>query len=395
VIGGFLKSLVRIFSFMGKEIRELVRRPGAIVSLVLGPFLVMLVFGIGYKGVRDPFSTELVIPANAGLPRDPAFYQNLTAGRLQITRVGTDAAAAEQRLADRRVSFVVLAPDNAVATLKSGNQAVVRAEWNQVDPVADGLARVAVESLVSQLNTEIIKRAAKAGLGAVPLDGSQVSPELIAQPARADTRNVAPTSPSVIDFFGPAVFALVLQHLAITLTALSMVRERIGGQMDLFRVSPVNSLELLIGKYVAYAIFSGIISTIVAALLVNVLNVPLLGGVLPFAGIVALLTFASLGVGLLISLIADSQRQAVQLSMLVLLASVFFSGFVLPVEEFRTGVRFVAYLLPVTHGIELLQDSMLRGWVLNVWMLWALGGIGVALFAVSLLRLRRIIHSPG
>ncbi|MDQ6682543.1 MAG: ABC transporter permease [Chloroflexota bacterium] len=395
MIVGFLKSMVRIFSFMGKEIRELIRRPGAILSLVLGPFLVMLIFGIGYKGVRDPFATELVIPANAGLPRDAAFYQNLTEGRLQITHIGQDAAAAERRLQDRSIAFLVIAPDNPAATLKSGKQAVVRAEWNQVDPVADGLARVAVDALVNRLNSEIIRRVAKAGLGAVPLDGTQVSPELIAQPTRADTKNVAPTSPSVIDFFGPAVFALVLQHLAITLTALSMVRERLGGQMDLFRVSPVNSMELLIGKYVAYAIFSGVISAIVAALLVRVLNVPLLGGVLPFVGIVALLTFASLGVGLLISLIADSQRQAVQLSMLVLLASVFFSGFVLPVEEFRTGVRYVAYALPVTHGIELLQDSMLRGWVRNVWMLWALGGIGAALFVVSLMRLRRIIHSAG
>jgi ABC-2 type transport system permease protein len=140
-------------------------------------------------------------------------------------------------------------------------------------------------------------------------------------------------------------------------------------------------------------VLSLIVSTVVAALLVGVLGVPLLGGVLPFAGIVALLTFASLGVGLLISLIADSERQAVQLSMLVLLASVFFSGFVLPVEEFIPAVRYLAYLLPVTHGIETLQDSMLRGAVRDVWMLWALGGIGLLLYIGSLLRLRRVIRT--
>src|SRR5688500_19920217 len=116
-----------------------------------------------------------------------------------------------------------------------------------------------------------------------------------------------------------------------------MVRERLSGQMDRFRVAPVSSMELLVGKYVAYAVLSLAVAGIVGALLVGVLGVPLLGGVLPFVGIVLLLTFASLGVGLLISLVADSERQAVQLSMLVLLASVFFSGFVLRSEERRVG----------------------------------------------------------
>jgi ABC-2 type transport system permease protein len=188
------------------------------------------------------------------------------------------------------------------------------------------------------------------------------------------------------------VFALVLQHLAITLTALSMVRERLSGQMDRFRVAPVSSMELLVGKYVAYAVLSLAVAAIVGVLLVGVLGVPLLGGWLPFVGIVLLLTFAALGVGLLISLIADSERQAVQLSMLVLLASVFFSGFVLPVSDFATWTQYLAYALPVTHGIGLLQEHMLRGEVRDTWMLGALAGIGLILYVGSLLRLRRVLR---
>jgi ABC-2 type transport system permease protein len=111
-----------------------------------------------------------------------------------------------------------------------------------------------------------------------------------------------------------------------------------------------------------------------------------------FAGLVLLLTFASLGVGLLISLIADSERQAVQLSMLVLLASVFFSGFVLPVTDFAGWMQVIASALPVTHGIATLQDLMLRGEVRQPGMLLILLAIGVALYVVSLFRLRRIMR---
>jgi ABC-2 type transport system permease protein len=222
---------------------------------------------------------------------------------------------------------------------------------------------------------------------------SNVPPEVIARPTTAETQNVAPTDPDVLNFFGPAVFALVIQHLAVTLTALSMVRERLSGQMDRFRVAPVSSMELLVGKYVAYAALSLAVSAIVGVLLVAVLGVPMLGGWLLFVGIVLLLTFASLGVGLLISLIADSERQAVQLSMLVLLASVFFSGFVLPVSDFAEWTQYIAYLLPVTHGIATLQEHMLRGVVSDQWMLLALAVIGIVLYIGSLIRLRRVLRT--
>jgi len=121
----------------------------------------------------------------------------------------------------------------------------------------------------------------------------------------------------------------------------------------------------------------------------------MLGGWQPFGGVVLLLTFASLGVGLLISLLADSERQAVQLSMIVLLASVFFSGFVLPVEDFIDQVKVVSYALPVTHGIEALQGTMLRGQIREVWALGALAGIGTFLYIASLLRLRSILRTAG
>jgi ABC-2 type transport system permease protein len=87
--------------------------------------------------------------------------------------------------------------------------------------------------------------------------------------------------------------------------------------------------------------------------------------------------------------VSDSERQAVQLSMLVLLASVFFSGFVLPLDEFAAPVAYLAYLLPVTHGIRLFQDFMLRGSTNAEWEIWALGVIGMVLFVLTAIALQR------
>jgi len=115
----------------------------------------------------------------------------------------------------------------------------------------------------------------------------------------------------------------------------------------------------------------------------------MLGSGLAVAVVIALLVFASLGLGLIISVVSDSERQAVQLALLLLLASVFFSGFVLPVDQFREGVQFFAFLLPVTHGIRLLQDIMLRGDTTAYWQLAALAFLGVIFFGLTVILLRR------
>ncbi|MCV0403600.1 MAG: ABC transporter permease [Chloroflexi bacterium] len=393
---GISHSVVRMASFTGKELREVIRRPGALLSLILGPFLIMFLFGLGYSGYRAPFTTEIVVPAESDFSRSADAYESLAPGRLEVTQVTDDREGAEQRLRDGDIDLLVVAPENSAAELRAGRQTTIRVAWNEVDPVYDQLATLATSILVSSLNAEIVERAAAEGIGFAEGElgpAADIPPEVIARPTTADTQNVAPTPPQVTNFFGPAVFALVIQHLAITLTALSLVRERTSGQMDRFRVAPVSSMELLVGKYIAYAVLSLAVSAIVGVLLVGVLGVPLLGSISLFLGIVLLLTFASLGFGLLISLVADSERQAVQLSMLMLLASVFFSGFVLPVTDFAEWMQYIAYALPVTHGIATLQDLMLRGAVTAPWQLLALLGIGVVLYVGSLLRLRRVIRT--
>jgi ABC-2 type transport system permease protein len=163
--------------------------------------------------------------------------------------------------------------------------------------------------------------------------------------------------------------------------------------MEMFRISPVNSLELVLGKYLGLGIVSALVAVVTALLLVFGLGVPVLGNVWLIAGVVALLVFASLGVGLLISVIADSERQAVQLALLLLLASVFFSGFVLPINEFREGVQYAAYALPVTHGIQLLQDLMLRGSTEAWWQLGVLAVLGVVLLILTVIALRRTMRN--
>jgi len=392
-IYGIAKAITRVIAQVRKELIQVRRRPGAFFSLVLGPFLIMALFGLGFTGVRKPLDVALVVPPDSELPATQADLQTVLGPAVTLVSVTQDSAAAEAQLQQLQIDAVVTIPPNVQQTFRSGKQAEITIQINQIDPANAAYANFIAGTLISTINQEILKRAIAEGEEYAISQGASppvnIPPEVIAAPTTARVVNIAPVEPSVIAFFGPAVLALVLQHMAVTLTALSFVRERLSGTMDVFRVSPINSLELVLGKYLGLGLVSAVIATVTTLALVFLLNVPLLGSPWMVALIVFLLVFASLGVGLLISVISDSERQAVQLSLLILLASVFFSGFVLPVHEFAWFLQLVAYALPVTHGISLLQDEMLRGNTVAWWQMGVLAGIGLVLLVLTAVMLRR------
>ena len=384
---------VRLLAFLGKEIIETIRRPGALFSLVLGPFLIMAIFGLGYDGYRNPLRTVVVAPPETGLPQDPAEYRDVAGDALVVTEVTADRTAAEQQLVDQQIDVVVIAPADAQEQFRAGEQSVIDVEVNVVDPVEAAYASFVVQLLAKEVNSEIITRVAEEGqayaVGAGDQELAQIPPEIVASPTRTELVNFAPLQPGVVAFFAPAVLALILQHLAVTLTAMSLVRERTSGVLELFRIAPIGTSEIIAGKVVAYMVLGSAIAAISLALLILGLQIPVLGSYAMLAAVVGLLLLASIGLGLVVAVVSDSERQVVQLSLLILLASVFFSGFVLPLEEFNPPVQALAFLLPVTHAIRLMQDTMLRGTTIYAWEFAALAGIAVVTMLIAWVGLRR------
>jgi ABC-2 type transport system permease protein len=388
-----LTVLWRLLAFVGKELVETVRRPGAIISLILGPFLIMAVFGAGFTGFRRPLETIVVAPASSQLPSQPADYQELAGPALHIDSVVQDRSGAESRLRAGEVDLVVVAPDDPESAFRAGQRSTIEIVVDAVDPVAENYATILGSTLSNAVNRRIIELAVEEGQGyaieAGEAQAAAIPPDVISAPTESRLVNLAERGPTVTSFFGPAVLALILQHLAVTLVSMSLVRERSSGVMELFRISPVTAAEVLAGKVLAFGVIGFVVAGLTMLLLVNVLGVPSLASTGSTLVVIGLLLLASLGLGLLIAVVSDSERQAVQLSLLTLLASVFFSGFVLAIDQFTPPVRALAYLLPVTHGIQLLQDLMLRGTTNHLWQVGALALIAAVTLAAAWLLLRR------
>jgi ABC-2 type transport system permease protein len=186
------------------------------------------------------------------------------------------------------------------------------------------------------------------------------SPDTMVAPVQRSYSNIRGAAYAAVVYYAPGVLALLIQHTAITLGALALVRERLMGAFELFRVAPVHMIQLLVGKYLAYTLFISL-TAVALFLMLLLFGIPLLGSIWQLVAVMLLLTVASLGIGFVISAVSKSDSQAIQLAMISLLLSIFFSGFFISLDSFAPQSRAVSYSLPITHGIAGFQNVLLRG----------------------------------
>jgi ABC-2 type transport system permease protein len=216
-----------------------------------------------------------------------------------------------------------------------------------------------------------------------------LDPKVIVQPFESATENVVSDSITPSDYFTPASIALLLQHLALTFAALSLVRDRRTGLFELMRVGPLSSIEIIIGKTFAYLLVGCAVASALLAASYFGLGVPIAGSLAWLAVVVVGVLLSSLALGMVLAIISQTESQAVQYAMLALLAGLFFSGFILSTEGLQYPVKIVSLLLPVTYGIESLQDIMLRGRDPSPTTLAGLGALVLGYGALAVIGLRR------
>jgi ABC-2 type transport system permease protein len=497
---------IRVSSFFRKELAEMIRQPRLLLTLILGPFMILLLFGVGYRDTARDVRTLFVAAEDNELRQNIEDFATTIGPQLIFEGITSDAQEAVNRLAEGDVDMVVVPPTDVDNLVRQNEQGVFTMYHNEIDPAQvsyieylgrnyiDEVNRRVVGQMAAQAQAETVEltpqvRAARqdaanmrqalelgnaeaarrhqqdldqslgdvlttldsrmlfaqavqgemgtdaseAGLAGIiglmaaleqgqveePIRDDQpnytaeiaqlreteeqlaeleaqlvefqtIHPQILVSPFRSETQSITPLpdiDPAI--FFAPGVIALLLQHIAVTFGSLSIVRERMSGTMELFRVSPVSPGETIFGKYFSYMFFGSLIAIALAALLYFILGVPFLGGWVNVALVTLALLFTSLGLGFIISLSAENESQAVQLAMISLLVSVFFSGMFLDLRYLWEPVRAVSYLVPATYGTILYENIMLRGLGIDPILIIALLVIGLFLCVVSWITLRR------
>jgi len=496
------RSAVRTSSFLRKELVETLRQPRLIATLVLAPFLILLLFGTGLKD-RDPtVATVFVVPEDDALAAEVERFATEPSWRLQVRAITRDRDEALRRLQEGEVDLVVVFPEDALETVRENRRANLVLYHTLVDPIEARALGLATRAAVDRLNQQILhslvaegqsragaaddrlararervallRRAVRAGDDAAaqaqlallqadivtlslqlpaagvldPTDLTQddvggeeplgealaalaetldevsgeteagreevdqlardldrldraltefqtLSPETIVSPFAGSLRRLATVPVGLTDFFAPGLVVLLVQHMLVTLVGLSVVRDEQLGTTELFRVSPLTTGEVLAGKYLSYLLLGAGVSVLLMVLLLVGLAVPLVGPPPVLVAYVAAVMFTAIGMGFIVALLAQNDSQAVQYAMMVLLASIFLTGFLISLERVVPALRGLAWLLPPTYGIALLRDVMLRGTDLQPLLLLRLVAIGAVLMAVSWVLLRRRLEPAG
>lgn len=211
--------------------------------------------------------------------------------------------------------------------------------------------------------------------------------------APLDVRVRAWYNPDLVSaiFIIPGLLGFILMQTTITITAMVVVRERERGTLEALIVSPLRRWELMIGKIVPNVLVAYAQMTFALVFGVWIFDIPIRGSLFLLYFLSLFFIMGTLGLGILLSTIARTQAQAMQMSYFIFIPSVYLSGVLFPVEAMPPLAKTVAYIIPLTYYVEIIRGIILKG--IGISYLWThllvLTTIGAILITTSILRFHK------
>jgi drug efflux transport system permease protein len=270
------------------------------------------------------------------------------------------------------------------AALASGRQARLQAIVDGSDAASANVALGYAGALVQGFGAQIQLSRLRTLLGAT---GSR-------RPGRLDLEPRVFYNPDLRSrwFYVPAVLAMILMVMTLLLSAMGVVREKEIGTMEQLIVTPIRPWQLLVGKLAPFAIIGVVQTFLVTAVTVFGFGVPLRGSFLLLLGLTMLFLLSTLGLGLLISTLVQSQQQAMMAAAFgAMVPMIYLSGLIFPIENMPPAIQTVTFAVPLRYYAEIIRGVFLRGSGMAI--LWpqavALLTMGIAILTVASLRFRK------
>jgi ABC-2 type transport system permease protein len=189
----------------------------------------------------------------------------------------------------------------------------------------------------------------------------------------------------------PGMIGMILQYMAVLLTSTAIVRERERGTIEQLIITPIRSWELIVGKLLPYVLISFFDLIEVLVLGVLVFNVPINGSITLLLALAALFLVTTLGIGLLISTVAKTQFEAMLLAFMIMLPTIFLSGFFFPIAAMPQFLQVLSYGVPLRYFLIIVRAVLLKGVgvaaVANEVIALIIFGLGV--MSVAVLRFKK------
>jgi ABC-2 type transport system permease protein len=334
-----------------KEFRQLRRDRRTLAMLIVLPVLLLVIFGYAARFDVARIPTIVVGPGAAQV-----------AGHLQapfqVVGIDPDAGKSlvESHLRDGTAVIGVVTGGGSVLVLMDGTQLF------SVQTAQAALAHMT--------------QAAKASGSSVP----SLSVQILFNPHLK-------TSWIMI----PGLTGLILLFIGTLITSLGIVRERQAGTIEQLAVMPFRPWDVIFGKIVPYLLLASLDLMVIVAVGMLLFGVPFAGNVAVFALGALLFLLVTLGMGVLISTVSQNQGQSIQLAIMFVVPQILLSGLIFPISSMALGVRWIAYVLPLSYFIDISRGVMLKNMPVTALWQWLviLTGMAVVVLGLAVLRFRR------
>ena len=377
----------RIAVILRKEFIQALREPRMRTLLFIPPVVQLLVFGFAVN--LDVDHARLAWMDMDRTPESRSLRDRFTgSGRFDI--VAWPASEEQvQRALDRSEAMAV------VRILPGFGKDIARGRTTEVQVLIDG-TNSNTASLVSSYAGEII------AAYAADVMGDQQRVRILTRSPGSAVNATAPEvsarsrvwfNPDLYsrNYFVPGVIANIIMVVTLMLTALAIVREKELGTMEQLMVTPVRPLELMLGKTLPFAVVGLLDVVLVTGVALLAFHIPLHGSFLLLMFCAVLFLMTTLGAGLFISTISETQQQAMMAQFFFSTPAFMLSGFAFPIRNMPVVVQYLTYLNPVRYFIEIVRGIFLKGSGVDV--LWpqmlSLAVFGVVVLGLSALRFQK------
>jgi len=358
----------QFLAFIKKEFYHVFRDRKTLLMLFGLPIMQIVLFGFALT--NEIKNTQIAVMDSAKDEASQQIINRLEASNyFDIREYSVNADQLEESFKEGIIKLVIVFPSDFNHSLLHMHKAQVQIIADASDPnTANALTNYATAIIMTYQN-ELI------GLNQPPY---QITTEvrMLYNPELKGAPN-----------FVPGVMALVLMLIGVMMTAVSIVREKERGTMEILLVSPFKPFLVILSKAVPYLIISIINVIIILSLSVFALHLPVNGSIFLLFAESILLIITALSLGLLISTSTDSQQTAMLLSMMgMMLPTMLFTGFMFPIENMPVPLQIISHFVPAKWYYIIVKSIMIKGLGLN--MIWKetliLAGMSVVLIAISL-----------
>jgi ABC-2 type transport system permease protein len=368
-------SFERTAAVLIKEFIQLTRDRITYALILAVPVIQMLLFGYAINTDPRHLPTAILVQENSVFAR--AVVSGIAnSSYFEIVRQARTPDELDRLIATGQVQFAITIPGDFTRRVVRGDNAQILVEADATDPTATGSALAALAALPREaLRHDLAGAAAQQA-------ANPAAPFEIVVHRRYNPENI--TAYNIV----PGLLGIVLTLTLVMMTAIGVTREAERGTMESLLATPVQPLEVMIGKLAPFVIV-GVIQTALILIVARILfGVPMQGGWPGLILGVFLFIIGSLGLGFLISTLTRTQLQAMQLSVFYLLPSILLSGFMFPFRGMPDWAQWLGTLIPVTHFLRIVRGALLKGQSFAE-MGPSLLALAVFVFAVAALALAR------